>query len=182
MGFFGIAQIGGGIWNLDGQQVDVTADTRMLIFSLDDQGQAAWARVAGGDCSDQDLYDDLPRQVIHDPASDKLYITGDYTGPASFDTITLSGICSSRSLFIAAYDDQGDALWAKSAAGDLYAEAMVLGSDGLLHLFGVVYEFVGFPKVRPVRGEVVHLLLWSYCSQKSSSTSTKLKSSLKRLW
>ncbi|MES2590691.1 MAG: SBBP repeat-containing protein [Bacteroidota bacterium] len=85
-------------------------------------GSLIWVKSAGSD------YDDVGWGITMDAAG-KIYITGEYNAYALFDAIplTTSGMAD---IFVACYDDAGNAQWAQSAGGDLIDRARGIGCDG----------------------------------------------------
>ena len=82
--------------------------TDISIVKYQSGGGVAWAKKAGGSGSDRGL-------AIATDAGNNLYITGYYTGSATFGSISLTANSNSQDIFIAKYDNTGNCLWAKSA-------------------------------------------------------------------
>ncbi len=85
-------------------------------------GSLIWIKTAGGD------YDDVAWSITKDNAG-KIYITGEFNAYAHFDNIALT-TTGKANIFVACYDESGNAQWAKSAGGPLIDRARGIGSDG----------------------------------------------------
>ncbi len=85
-------------------------------------GSIIWIKQAGGD------YDDVAWGVTIDKAN-KIYITGEFNAYALFDAIPLT-TNGNADIFVACYDQLGNAQWAKSAGGILIDRARGIGTDG----------------------------------------------------
>lgn len=85
-------------------------------------GSLIWVKSAGSD------YDDVGWALTMDAAG-KIYITGEYNAYALFDAIPLT-TSGNADIFVACYDDAGNAQWAQSAGGDLIDRARGIGCDG----------------------------------------------------
>lgn len=94
----------------------------MFLVKYAPDGSVIWAKTAGGD------YDDVGWSMTMD-ASDKIYITGEYNAYALWDSqpLTTSG---SAEVFVACYDNAGNAQWARSAGGPIIDRARGIGTDG----------------------------------------------------
>ena len=134
---FGIGMAGGTTWDLDGNQVSVSGDSDVLLFELDEQGEALWAATDGGNCEDPDPWDDTPRAALSDTLTGTLVVAGDYSGNATFAGSGLSGWCAYRNMFISAYGANGSGLWASRATGpNIVANDLLSGPDDNIHVFG----------------------------------------------
>ena len=114
---FGVGMVGGTTWDLNGIEASVNGGSDILLFRLNEEGEAQWAHFAGSDCNDSFPWEDRPRYALIDSTTGHLIVTGDYSGNADFGTIPLVGSCTSRNLFVTAYDDDGSTLWASRATG-----------------------------------------------------------------
>lgn len=94
----------------------------IFISKCDAAGQLLWVKKAGGLGSDKAL------SVISD-ASGNIYITGFYSGSASFGTYTLSSVSGSQDGFIAKLDASGNFLWAVSFGGPLADQGNSIAVD-----------------------------------------------------
>ncbi|HEX8515817.1 MAG TPA: T9SS type A sorting domain-containing protein [Bacteroidia bacterium] len=84
-------------------------------------GSLVWAKSAGGD------YDDLAWSITRDH-NNRIYITGEFSG-AMFDNIPLYTNGKSD-VFVACYDENGNAQWAVNGGGTLSDRARGIGCDG----------------------------------------------------
>jgi len=101
--------IGSFIDNADFGSYSLTSNGYSDIFvaKMDADGNWLWAVNAGGYSADQG-------NVITTDANGNVYVTGHFSGTASFDSITL--ISNGRAdIFIAKIDTNGNWLWAESA-------------------------------------------------------------------
>ncbi len=94
----------------------------IFISKCDASGQLLWVKKAGGLGSDKAL------SVISD-ASGNSYITGFYSGSASFGPFTLNSVGGSQDGFIAKLDANGNFLWATSFGGPLSDQGNSIAVD-----------------------------------------------------
>jgi len=85
-------------------------------------GSLTWVKTAGSD------YDDVGWSLAIDNAG-KIYITGEFNAYALFDNIALTTTGQSN-IFVACYDNAGNAQWAIGAGGPLIDRARGIGCDG----------------------------------------------------
>jgi hypothetical protein len=90
--------------------VHTTSYADVFIVKYDTNGNAIWAKRAGG------LNGDMARAVATDP-SGNVYITGYYTDPITFGPFLLHNQSIGSDIFITKYDGSGNVLWAKSIGG-----------------------------------------------------------------
>jgi hypothetical protein len=81
----------------------------IFLAKYDAAGQLLWVRSAGGPGDD-----DARGVATH--ADGSSYLTGNFTGPASFSQFRLDNL-GGADIFLAKYDSAGNALWAKQAGG-----------------------------------------------------------------
>ncbi len=82
-----------------------------FIAKFNAAGQAIWARSGGSSGSS-----DRANAVAID-GSGNVFITGQFTGEATFGPFTLSGSGATNDIFIVKYDPNGNELWAKKGSG-----------------------------------------------------------------
>jgi hypothetical protein len=93
----------------------------MFIAKLDPSGNWLWVKHAGG------LGDDVGQTVIIKEGY--CYLTGYFSGTASFGAISLSSV-GSGDIFVARLDTNGNWLWAKRAGGTGHDEGDSVSIDG----------------------------------------------------
>ena len=116
-----------------------------FLSKYDNNGNLLWANKATTIGSMPRIY---PSAIGTDEAGNS-YVTGNFSGTATFDTITISGI-GGYNLFIVKYDPAGNALWAKQA-GDANvassASSYNISVDAThynLHITGSFHETIAF--------------------------------------
>lgn len=114
--FQGIATFGNTTLTGSGPLPDI------FIARYDISGNVLWAKRAGGSTSD------YGRNIEVD-GSGNSYITGEFEGSASFGSTMLT-TNGGVDIFIAKYDDMGNALWAKRAGGNMEDRAAGIALDG----------------------------------------------------
>ena len=85
----------------------VTDGGGTFVCRYDQWGNFLWARRISST-----FYDDRGMKVATGSAGD-LYVVGDYSGTATFGTNVLTAAAGAREMFVAKYDGQGTALWAR---------------------------------------------------------------------
>lgn len=95
----------------------------IFIVSYDASGNARWANKAGGNQRDAG-------NGIALDADGNSFITGEFQGNVSFDSIMLSSMGSFPDIFIAKYDASGHVVWAKSAGGNANDFGKNIAIDG----------------------------------------------------
>lgn len=104
--FFKTATFGGVI-------ITATKNEQLFISKYTSEGDISWVKMAGG----------LGSCFTHDITTDQsgsLYLTGQFWMTAAFGTTTLtnhSDVTRPADIFVARYDANGNALWAKQAGG-----------------------------------------------------------------
>ncbi|MDY0151476.1 MAG: SBBP repeat-containing protein [Candidatus Cloacimonas sp.] len=103
----------------------------IIVAKLDSNGNWLWAKKAGG------LYDDRGSGIAVDGAGN-VYMTGYFSGTASFGSTSLAGSGSYSDIFVAKLDSNGNWLWAKQAGGssDEYGYGIAVHSSGDVYLTG----------------------------------------------
>ncbi|MGQ0827602.1 MAG: SBBP repeat-containing protein [Bacteroidota bacterium] len=85
-------------------------------------GTLIWAKSAGGD------YDEVTWGLTIDKDG-KIYVTGEFNAYALFDAIPLT-TTGEANIFVACYDESGNAQWATQAGGNWIDRARGIGTDG----------------------------------------------------
>lgn len=110
-----------------------------FVAQYDAEGNFRWARRLGG------VQHDRGKSLVSD-ARRNLYVVGDFSVTAHFDsdTLTLTSV-GEEDIFLARYDSAGALQWARSAGGrtrDL-GESVTVGQNGIIYVSG---EFSGTAK------------------------------------
>ena len=95
-----------------------------FIAKYDSAGNNLWVRSGGGTTS---FATDPARAIVTDTANN-FYITGDYTGMASFDGLSLSN-AGLRDVFVAKYNSNGVIQWLHHGGGPHAEEAHSIAVD-----------------------------------------------------
>jgi hypothetical protein len=112
---------------------DQTGNTvDFFIAKYSPNGNVLWAKRAGGTGGDMGY-------GINADAFGNVFVTGYFTGPVTFGSITLTPFASTD-VFIVKYDTNGNVLWAKSAGGNVDEEGYSVSADK----FGNVYVVGSF--------------------------------------
>lgn len=94
----------------------------IFVAKFDSSGNALWAKAVGGS------FDDVANGIDLD-SSGNSYLTGYFEETSmAFDTITITGSGNSE-IFVAKYNSQGNALWAKSIGGNMIDAGTSITSD-----------------------------------------------------
>lgn len=96
--------------NFDKIQLISKGKEDIFIAKYDQNGNAIWAKQAGGE------YKDEAHSIVTD-RSGSSYITGYFSGKIKFDTLEISGPDFIEDIFIAKYDKDGNVIWVKKAGG-----------------------------------------------------------------
>lgn len=105
-------------------------DADIFLAKYDTVGNFQWARYAGGTNFDQ-----VSSVAVHES---NVYITGAYSGTATFDTINITSY-GSNDIFLAKYDSGGDFHWVRSAglnSNDFAYDIAV--NDTVVYITGVI--------------------------------------------
>ena len=89
-------------------------DEDIFIVKYDASGNVVWARRAGGPNTDEGF------GVKLDRTGTNLYVTGKFSGTASFGTTNLTSSGVSNNMFLAKYDTSGNFIWATNSANSAY--------------------------------------------------------------
>ncbi len=107
-------------------------DDDIFIAKYDANGNAIWARSAGGTGLDKGY-------GISTDAGGNVYITGYFQQSATFGNITITGNCFTN-VFIAKYNAIGNVIWAKSANGiscnSCFGKSVISDANGNTYLTG----------------------------------------------
>lgn len=93
----------------------------IFIAKYNSSGNISWAKKAGG------IWDDYGRGIALD-GNGNSYITGDFTGDATFENFTLNSGAGSD-IFLAKYDALGNLTWVNKAGGPVSGTAYKVGFD-----------------------------------------------------
>lgn len=85
----------------------------IFIAKYDAAGNFVWAKRAGGTNYDYG-------NGIATDAAGNVYVTGLFTGTATFDTFSITSTTVDYDVFIAKYDANGNALWVKKGGGNAW--------------------------------------------------------------
>jgi hypothetical protein len=115
-GVYGVGSIAGPSLEMDGNTVSTLGSGDILIAKWDTTGVLIWARADGGICQDEL---ESGSSIIHDALSGHVIVSGQFECSLTyFGDHTLTGSENNgQDRFIAAYDDVGECLWARSATG-----------------------------------------------------------------
>lgn len=100
----------------------------IFIAKFNQNGDVIWCKQAGGEFKD-DLKD-----IVTDN-NGNCYITGYFSGSIKFDTIGISGPDYTEDIYIAKYDKNGNAIWAKKAGGPANDRGMGIILDKAENLY-----------------------------------------------
>ncbi|MBI4661893.1 MAG: immunoglobulin domain-containing protein [Verrucomicrobia bacterium] len=116
-------------------------DDDIFVAKYTNAGQLLWVTKAGG------TGPDIGASVAGDGAGN-CYVTGSFTGTATFDQTSLTSSGSSD-LFVAKYDGNGRLVWAKRAGGSQgdSGSSIALDQDGNLFLTGGFSGLARFDEV-----------------------------------
>jgi hypothetical protein len=106
----------------------------IFLAKYDPNGNCLWAKHSGGASSDAG-------NSISIDADGNSYITGYFTGSATFDTTVLNSI-GDNDMFIAKYDPNGNCLWIRNAGGTGLAVGSCIVVDANKDTY-VAGEFIG---------------------------------------
>ncbi|MFA6978575.1 MAG: PQQ-binding-like beta-propeller repeat protein [Ignavibacteriaceae bacterium] len=102
-------------------------DQDIFIAKYDNAGNCLWAKQAGGTSLESGW-------GISSDVNGNSYITGNFYGTATFGTRTLTS--TTNNMFVAKYDNVGNALWAKQASAD-YGIGISASTNGNVYITGV---------------------------------------------
>lgn len=118
-GFFtGTASFGNG--------VTLTANANSqdaFVAKYDADGNILWAK-AGGSVGSSDR-----ANAVTSDADGNVFITGQYTGDASFGPFTLAGTGTTNEVFVVKYSPDGNELWARSGNGTALNRGLGITTD-----------------------------------------------------
>jgi uncharacterized repeat protein (TIGR01451 family) len=111
-----------------------TGSADIFLAKYDPDGNVVWVKQAGGERQNE------ARKIKVDNDSN-IYLTGQFSGTASFDSISLtvsSGDSYDREIFVAKYDPDGNVVWVKQAGGERQNEArkIKVDNDSNIYLTG----------------------------------------------
>ncbi len=110
-------------------------DADIFIVKLNSIGEVVWAKKAGGlDGDDKGL--DISCDIFGN-----ISLTGSIIGTVNFDNIVLNmSSLGSLKLFVAKYNNSGNALWAKEAkgGGNVYSNSVAVDYNNNTYIMGIV--------------------------------------------
>lgn len=117
----------------------------VFIAKYDANGNVLWAKKVGGPSNDDG-------KSICTDINGNVYVTGNYIGShITIESTTLTNSNSStRDIFIAKFDSNGNLLWAKNegASGDDYSQSISSDSNGNVFITGYFFStFISFGSV-----------------------------------
>ena len=123
--------------NLMDQNTDNTGQTTDLFLTkYDANGNVLWAKRAGGITYDWAL-------AVAVDKNEKISMTGYFFSPTlTFGSTTLTNANELSDIFLAQFDEDGNALWAKSAVGAGADDANAIATDASGNIF-VIGDFDG---------------------------------------
>lgn len=103
----------------------------IFLAKYSSNGTLAWVQSAGGNKTDR------ANSVAVD-ASGNVYITGDYSGTATFGSISKTSVSASQDMFVAKYNNSGIVQWVQSAGGPSsdYGNSIVVDAAGDAYITG----------------------------------------------
>jgi hypothetical protein len=110
-------------------------ESDIFIAKYDAAGNLLWTRRAGGNDFDE-------AYGVALDAAGNAYLTGYFTGPATFGSTTLPSLNGSNNVFVAKCDSSGNFLWARSAGGDADDQGNALAVDAATNIY-VTGAFAG---------------------------------------
>ncbi len=124
-GFFtGTANFGNGIvLSANGGSQDA------FVAKFNTQGEIIWAR-AGGSSGNSDR-----ANAVATDENGNVFITGQFTGTASFGSFALNSTNNTNDIFIVKYGSDGTELWARQGSGDALNRGLAITTD----IEGAVY-------------------------------------------
>jgi hypothetical protein len=97
-----------------------------FIAKYDSAGNNIWVRSGGSTTS----FAGDPAKAIGADASNNFYVTGDYTGTATFDGLSVTNTgTSGTDIFVAKYDNNGAIQWLRHAGGPVSDKGYTIGVD-----------------------------------------------------
>jgi Beta-propeller repeat len=118
--------------NFGGTTVNAAGNEDIFIARYDrTSGNLLWVKTAGGSDYDNGLSIDVD-------ISGNSYVTGYFTRTASFGDKSITSVDNSRDIFVAKYNNSGEAQWVKKA-GDLNNDSgrsITVDASGIIHTTG----------------------------------------------
>jgi hypothetical protein len=150
-GFYGTGTINTPGLDLDGRTTSVLGSQDILLARWDEDGNAIWARTAGGVCGLGSEFD-IGGRIAYDPTEQRVVISGRYDCPFTyFGDHLINGSADDRAdMFVASYDASGECLWARGTRGPLGSREILIDDESSLHVFGQNSGTVTFQGTSPV--------------------------------
>ena len=131
-----------------------------FIAKYDSAGNNVWVHSGGSTTS----FVGDPAKAVSTDASNNFYVTGDYTGTATFDGLSVVNTgTSGTDIFIAKYNNNGAIQWLHHAGGPVSDKGYSIGVDGTGNSWvsgfagsgpGVVFDTISLP---PIGNEYIFL-------------------------
>jgi len=128
--------------------LSVSGTRDFFLMKYDNNGNELWINRFGGSTSSTEGAGGL----CYDSINDYVYMTGFFSGVASFGTTWLNG--SQQSFFLAKFDVNGNCIWAKQStgAGVSSGSGVAVDKDGNLYVCGTTSDSISFDTFTIPRG------------------------------
>jgi gliding motility-associated-like protein len=107
--------------NFSGQQYYATGNSDAVLASYNNH-ILQWTQTFGGPNADR-------INAICIGSNDEVFVTGTFSGNMQIGLMNLTSVANSRDVFIAAFQSDGQPLWAKSLGGSGYDDATAISRD-----------------------------------------------------
>lgn len=124
-----------GTASFTGTNLNSAGESDIFLAKYDPDGYLLWARRAGGRDFDEGYGLALDR-------AGNVYLTGDYTAPASFGSISAPSLSDSNQVCVAKCDSAGNFLWVQGAGGDFDDVGNAITVDAATNVY-VTGSFAG---------------------------------------
>lgn len=113
--------------NIGNTTITSNGGTDVFISKYNPKGELLWSKKAGG------VNNDVAKSLAIDKLGN-IYITGQYTGNATFDTVKVTGT-SDYNIFLAKYTKDGSIVWIQTMGSDAYDHGNSLALDRFDNLY-----------------------------------------------
>jgi hypothetical protein len=139
IGFIYISGTYTGTVNFNGVSLTSQGNSDVFLLKLNQMGDFQWVKSIGGS-----LFDN-PAQIAIDVYND-IYITGNFRGTATFETISKTSNNNSSDIFIAKYNSSGIIQWVQTSgnSNEEIVNDMVLDGSGNLIISGYYSQSSSF--------------------------------------
>lgn len=143
-------------------QSGTTSDYDAFILKADSSGNVLWVKKAGGVDYDQS------RGIAI--SGNQLYMTGVFTGPATFDSITVNG-SGLQDVFLASYNLNGNIKWVTVGGGTNYDVGYGVSADanGNAYVTGYFSGQGDFGGVTIINGSLLYVDMFVFKSDSSGN-------------